>query len=223
MRFRDRAHAGQELAAKLGAVCAEAPVVVALPRGGVPVAEPIARALHAPLDVLIARKLGAPGQPELAIGAIAQGGGFYLNLALVARLGVTDVYLEQITRAELVEMERRVALYRGHRPALNVKGEDAIIVDDGLATGATMLAAVRSLRKQEPRSITVAVPVSSPDIAQSIRSEVERVVCAISPPRFRAVGSWYKTFGQTSDHEVIDVLQRSEQMFNASGQQGASA
>jgi putative phosphoribosyl transferase len=210
MRFRNRAHAGQELAARLTDFRAEAPIIVALPRGGVPVAHEVARALDAPLDVLIARKLGAPGHPELAIGAIAQGGGFYLNTELVARLGVTEAYLEQIARDELAEMDRRVAAYRGDRPPLNVHGATAIIVDDGLATGATMLAAVRSLRKQEPRSIVVAVPVCSPDTAASVRPEVDHVVCAISPREFRAVGIWYERFDQTSDDEVIELLQHTE-------------
>jgi putative phosphoribosyl transferase len=208
MRFRDRTDAGRQLALELAQRNLDAPVVVALPRGGVPVAYEIARALAAPLDVLVARKLGAPGHPELAIGAIAEGGGFYLNLQLAAQLGVTESYLQEVTRAELSEMERRSVAYRDGKPQLDIHDRTTVIVDDGLATGATMIAAVRSLRKREPRALVVAVPVCAPDTAALIRREVVDVVCAMAPRNFRAVGLWYEEFNQTSDDEVIELLRR---------------
>jgi putative phosphoribosyl transferase len=210
MRFRDRAHAGQLLATRLVEFRTRAPIIVALPRGGVPVAYEVARALDAPLDVLIARKLGAPGHPELAIGAIAQGGGFYLNPELVARFAVTEAYLENVARSELAEIERRIAAYRGDRPPLSARAKTAIVVDDGLATGATMLAAVRSLRRQEPRALVVAVPVCARDTAATLRREVDHVVCTTAPKKFRAVGMWYDEFDQTSDDEVIGLLHCAE-------------
>jgi putative phosphoribosyl transferase len=208
MRFQDRTDAGQRLATELAGRNLEAPVVVALPRGGVPVAYEIARALAAPLDVLVARKLGAPGHPELAIGAIAEGGGFYLNLQLATQLGVTESYVQEVARAERSEMERRSVAYRDSKPPLDVHDRTTIIVDDGLATGATMIAAVRSLRKREPRATVVAVPVCAPDTEALIRSEVVDVVCAMAPRNFRAVGVWYEEFHQTSDDEVIELLRR---------------
>jgi predicted phosphoribosyltransferase len=209
MRFRDRIDAGRQLAKCLGARRRERPVVLGLPRGGVPVAYEVARALEAPLDVLVARKLGAPRQKELAIGAVAEGGGSYINTDLVERLRVPDSYLEEIERSELATIERRVAMYRGNRPRIDVRGRTAILVDDGLATGATMLAAVRALRKEEPLEIVLGVPVCSPETADTLRAEVDEVVCAKSPAGFEAVGDWYVRFDQTQDDEVIDLLDRS--------------
>lgn len=206
--FIDRADAGRRLAGLLEGYRERDPVVVALPRGGVPVAYEVARALAAPLDVLVARKIGAPGHEELGVGAIAQDGGAYLDADLVRRLGVTREYLEAVTRRESAEMVRRERAYRGDRPPLDVAGRTVILVDDGLATGATARAAVRSLRRRAPREIVVAVPVCSAGTARGVGAEVDAVVCAETPDDFRAVGLWYGDFEQTTDDEVISLLAR---------------
>lgn len=215
MRFHDRTDAGRRLARLLAKRAFDAPAIIALPRGGVPVAYEIARALHAPLDVLIARKLGAPGQEELAIGAIAEAGGFYLNVELTAQLGVSDAYIDDVLSSELVEIERRRDAYRYGKPLLDLEGRTAIVVDDGLATGATMMAAIDSLRAQKPRGIVVAVPVCAPDTAAAIEREVTAVVCALRPPEFGAVGLWFDEFDQTSDETVIELLQRADAELEA--------
>ncbi len=215
MHFHDRTDAGRQLAVRLAERNLEAPVVLALPRGGVPVGYEIAQALQAPLDVLIARKLGAPRQRELAIGAIAEGSGFYLNSELSERLHVSESYLEDVVRTERAEIERRRTLYRGSRPPIQVRGRMAIIVDDGLATGATTIAAVRSLREQEPRVMVLAVPVCAPDTLALVRREIGDVICLISPSKFRAVGGWYDAFDQTSDREVVELLHRAERSMHA--------
>ncbi|EYF01374.1 phosphoribosyltransferase [Chondromyces apiculatus] len=206
MRFQDRADAGRQLAARLAHLRPQNPLVVALPRGGVPVGCEIARALGAPLDVLIARKIGAPGHAELGIGAVAQGGAFYLNAETVAMLGVTREYIEGVARSEFAEIDRRLKAYRGDRPPLDVYGRVVILVDDGLATGATTRAAIRSLRKQVPKSLVLAVPVCAADTAADVRREVDDVVCTMIPASFQAVGLWYRDFTQTSDEEVVDLL-----------------
>jgi putative phosphoribosyl transferase len=206
--FADRADAGRKLAVLLQGYRDRGPVVVALPRGGVPVAYEVARALGAPLDVLVARKIGAPGQEELGLGAIAQGGVVYLNDDLVRRLGVTRDYLDAVTRREAAEMLRRERAYRGDRPSLDVAGRTVLLVDDGLATGATARAAVRALRKCAPREIVVAVPVGSAGTAREVGAEADAVVCAETPDDFQAVGLWYIDFEQTDDAEVIALLAR---------------
>jgi putative phosphoribosyl transferase len=210
MRFRNRTDAGRRLAKRLQTRELDAPLVIALPRGGVPVAYEIARALRAPLDVLIARKLGAPGHPELAIGAIAEGGGMYLNADLAEHLGVGESYVREVTHSELAEIERRRAAYRGSKPLTPVHARTVILVDDGLATGATMIAAVRAIRKLEPRAIVVAVPTCAPDVATLLAGEAVDVVCAMTPRNFQSVGIWYDDFDQTSDAEVIELLRRAE-------------
>jgi predicted phosphoribosyltransferase len=215
MRFQDRREAGQKLAAALHGRVGPAAIVVALPRGGVPVGYEIARALHAPLDVLIARKLGAPGRGEFAIGALAQGGGFYLSPDAASVPGVTGEYLEQVIQRELAEIERRLSVYRGQRPPLNVFGRTAIVVDDGLATGATMRAAIRALRMQEPACLWMAVPVCALETAPDLRREVDDVTCLWGPARFDAVGEWYDDFSQTSDQEVIALLERTWREYQA--------
>jgi putative phosphoribosyl transferase len=210
--FRDRRDAGKVLAAQVvKAVSDPDTVVLALPRGGVPVAFEVARALKAPLDVYVVRKLGLPGEEELAIGAIASGGVRVLNRALIAHLQVPEELIERVTVEEARELERRERLYRGDRRLIALQGRAVILVDDGLATGATMLAAVRSVRDQQPLRIIVAVPVASPSACEDIRGEVDQMICVATPEPFLAVGSWYDNFSQTSDAEVRSLLAESRE------------
>jgi predicted phosphoribosyltransferase len=183
-------------------------MVLALPRGGVPVAYEVAQALHAPLDVFLVRKLGVPGHEELAMGAIASGGVRILDRNLIEMLGIGPDDIEQVTARELRELARREILYRDNRPAPDVRGRTVILVDDGLATGSTMRAAVQALRREGARSIVVAVPIAAPDTCESMREEVDDIVCAVTPEPFRAVGIWYVDFSETSDQEVRDLLER---------------
>ena len=208
--FENRTDAGRKLATRLQKYRDRSPMIIALPRGGVPVGYEVAKALGAPLDVLIARKIGAPGQAEFGIGAIAQGGAVYLNQDLVRDLGVTQEYLDVVTRREMAEMARRLRAYRGNRAPLDVAGRTVIVVDDGLATGATTRAAVRALRKMSPREIILAVPVCAAQTAREIRAEFDEVICASAPEQFRAVGLWYNDFEQTTDEEVVSLLARAE-------------
>jgi len=211
--FRDRSEAGRLLAAKLTAYANRPDVIVlALPRGGVPVAYEVARALNAPLDVFLVRKLGVPGYEELAMGAIATGGVRVLNDQLVGGLRIPDYIVDEVAASEQQELTRRESLYRGDRPAPDVRGRTVILVDDGLATGATMLAAVKALRQQQPARIVVAVPTASPETCEQLRAEVDDIICAITPEPFHAVGLWYEDFSQTKDEEVRDLLARSEQV-----------
>ena len=205
--FRDRADAGRQLAARLKPYAGTPDVMVlALPRGGVPVAYEVARALHAPMDVFIVRKLGVPGQEELAMGAVATGGVRVLNHQVVNALGIPDYVIDAVVKWETDELKRREQLYRGHRPPPNVPGKTVILVDDGLATGSTMLAAVRALREQGPARIVVAVPVASPDTCELLKTHVDEVVCAATQEPFYAVGFWYRDFAQTTDEEVRGLL-----------------
>ncbi|MCU1335606.1 MAG: putative phosphoribosyl transferase [Bryobacterales bacterium] len=207
--FRDRVEAGQVLAQRLKRLGINSdPVVLALPRGGVPVGFEIAQALHAPLDVLLVRKLGVPGQEELALGAIASGGFRVLNKNLIEQLGLPPSVIDGIAARERQEIERRERLYRGDRPPLPVAGRTVILVDDGLATGATMLAAARAVRAQAPKKIIVAVPVASREACEELRRQVDEAVCAETPDPFYAVGAWYEDFSQTSDDEVRELLER---------------
>src|SRR5438046_1680942 len=212
-RFRDRHEAGQRLADKLVAYAKRPDVLVlALPRGGVPVAYEVARSLQAPLDVFLVRKLGVPGYEELAMGAVATGGVRVLNDEIVNGLRIPDDVVDAVTAWEQQELTRRERLYRGDRPAPDVRGRTVILVDDGLATGATMLAAVKALRQQQPARIVVAVPTASPETCEQLRAEVDDIICAITPEPFHAVGLWYEDFSQTKDEEVRDLLARSEQV-----------
>lgn len=207
--FRDRRHAGRVLAQALAAYANRADVLVlALPRGGVPVGFEVAEALHAPLDVLVVRKLGVPGHEEYAMGAIASGGVRVLNENVVRLLRVDSAALEATTLREQGELERRERLYRESSARPDVPGRTVILVDDGLATGSTMLAAVKALRVQTPGRIVVAVPIASRDTCEDLRTEADEVVCASTPEPFRAVGLWYRDFSQTSDDEVRDLLAR---------------
>jgi predicted phosphoribosyltransferase len=206
-RFTDRFDAGRQLADALSSYANQADVtVLALPRGGVPVAAEVARRLAAPLDVLVVRKLGVPDQPELAMGAIADGGVRILHDGLMAQLNLAPEALDRITRRETVELARRVALYRGSRPPAPLAGRTVILVDDGLATGATMEAAVQAVRTQRPARIVVAVPVGAADTCDRIRRQVDDLICLIAPAEFYAVGAWYDDFRQTTDAEVRALL-----------------
>jgi predicted phosphoribosyltransferase len=208
-RFRDRREAGQALADKLGAYARRGDVVVlALPRGGVPVAYEVARALRAPLDVFVVRKLGVPGHEELAMGAVATGGVRVLNDQVVQGFQITTDVLESVTAWERRELGRRERLYRGERQAPDVRDKTVILVDDGLATGATMQAAIAALRQQAPSRIVVAVPTAARETCEALRPAVDDVVCATTPDPFYAVGLWYEDFSQTTDDEVRDLLAR---------------
>lgn len=206
--FRDRAGAGRRLAGRLENYRDEEPLVLALPRGGVPVGFEVARALGAPLDVFVSRKLGAPGQPELGIGAVAQGGTRVLNERLVRRLGIPDEYLEYITRREQAEVERRLRVLRGDRPEPEVRGRTAILVDDGLATGVTAMAAIEALKTRNPRRIVLAVPVCAAPTAEMMRLEVDDLVSLRIPEDLYAIGFWYEDFEQVPDETVIELLER---------------
>ncbi|HSP17550.1 MAG TPA: phosphoribosyltransferase [Thermoanaerobaculia bacterium] len=208
--FRDRDEAGtllgRELARRLGT--RDDLVVLALPRGGVPVGFGVAQALGAPLDVFVVRKLGVPGHEELAMGAIATGGVRVLNDEVLGYIPVSREAIEAVATREQQELERREQAYRGNRPPLDVTGKTVIVVDDGLATGSTMRAAVRALRKMQPRAIIVAVPVAARQTCSELRKEVDDLVCLRTPEPFQAVGLWYETFDQTPDEEVHELLDR---------------
>ena len=209
MRFRDRRDAGRGLArALLGYADHQGVTVLGLPRGGVPVAYEVAKRLRVPLDVFLVRKLGVPGQEELAMGAIASGGIRVLNRDVIALAGLTDDIIDAVAAREERELERRERLYRGGRPPLSLAGRTIIIVDDGLATGASMRAAARAVRSQAPARTVVAVPTAPPDTCESLGREVDEVVCLLKPCRFRSVGVWYQDFSQTSDEEVQRLLQQ---------------
>ncbi len=211
-RFRDRTEAGQLLAAQLSAYEGRPDVLVlGLPRGGVPVAYEVAKALHAPLDVLIVRKLGVPGQEELAMGAIASGGVRVLNNDVVQLLGVPDNVIEMIADREQQELERRERLYRGGRPIYEVRGRTIILIDDGIATGATMHAAVAVLQQQQPARIIIAVPVAASSTCEEFATEVDEFVCIRRPEAFYAVGFWYENFSPTTDEQVRGLLEQSRQ------------
>jgi putative phosphoribosyl transferase len=206
MPYRDRSDAGRQLAAKLEALTSADPVVVALPRGGVPVGFEVARALRAPLELLAVRKLGAPGNPELAVGAVAEDGTGVFDARSAELLGMTQEMLDAAIAQESRELRRRVERYREGRPPVAVKRRTAIVVDDGIATGMTELAAVRSLRKSEPAGIVVAVPVGSEEALSMLREEADRVICLSVPPRLYGVGMWYEDFRPVSDEEVLALL-----------------
>lgn len=205
--FCDRREAGRFLAERLRRYANRPDVMVlALPRGGVPVASEIAQALHAPLDVFLVRKLGAPGHEELALGAVASGGVRVLNDHIVQTLHIPEAVIEAVAAREQQELERRERLYRGNRPPLNARGKTVILVDDGLATGATMHAAIKALRQAQAARLIVAVPIAPPEICRELRAKVDEVICAITPDPFYAVGLAYEDFSQTSDRDVLDLL-----------------
>jgi putative phosphoribosyl transferase len=215
VRFRDRRDAGRRLAARLVAYAGRRDVVVlALPRGGVPVAYEVAHALGAPLDVFLVRKLGMPGHEEFAIGAIASGGVLVLNEETLRDYGISRDQVEAVVEAEKRELERRERSYRGDRAFPSITGRRVILIDDGLATGSTMRAAVAALRQERPDRVMVAVPTAPPDTCSDMRAIVDEMICLITPEPFYAVGLWYEDFSQTSDEEVRDLLEQAAARFS---------
>jgi predicted phosphoribosyltransferase len=206
-RFKDRAHAGQLLARELAAYARQADVtVLALPRGGVPVGFAIARRLGVALDILVVRKLGMPHHEEFAMGAVGSGGVRVLQPGVPGLMGVSAQEVEAVAARELAELERRERIYRGARAPLALAGRRAILVDDGVATGSTMLAAIQVARRLRPARLVLAVPVAPPETVRRLAPHVDELVCLSAPPRFRSVGEWYDSFDQTSDGEVQDLL-----------------
>jgi putative phosphoribosyl transferase len=209
MLYRDRREAGRQLAAKLAAYAGRPDVMVlALPRGGVPVAYEVARALGAPLDIFLVRKLGLPGHEELATGAVASGGVRVLNDEVVRALRIPGEMIDAVAAEELEELERRARLYRDDRPPPDVRGRTVILIDDGLATGSSMRAAIAALRQQQPARIIVAVPVGAPETCAEFQDEADEAICALTPDPFHAVGLWYGDFSQTTDEEVRELLEQ---------------
>jgi len=217
-RYKDRRHAGRVLAEALRDYAGRPDVVVlALPRGGVPVAYEVARRLGAPLDVFVVRKLGLPGHEEFAMGALASGGVIVVDRPVIQSLGISSGAIEAAIAREQAELARRERLYRGDRPPLDVTGKTVILVDDGLATGSTMRAAVAGLRQRGARRIVVGVPIASPDTCEALAPEVDDIVCAATPEPFVAVGLWYENFEQTSDEEVRQLLETAERELGERG------
>jgi len=206
-RFEDRRDAGRRLAAQLLPLVRESPVVIGLPRGGVPVAAEVASALGAPLEILAVRKLGAPHNPEYGIGAIAEDGTRVFDPGALAALGIDADALEAIILREAAELRRRVDAYRGDREPIALAGRTVIVVDDGVATGATDTAALRAVRGQQPRRLVLAVPVCAPDSAARLQGEADEVICLLAPRLLYGVGQWYRDFSQVSDAEVIAALE----------------
>lgn len=222
-KFRDRADAGRALAEQLSEYAGRPDVVVlGLPRGGVPVAYEVSGALGSPMDILIVRKLGTPGHAELAMGAIASGGMRVINDEVIAQAGVTDEQLRAEVERQQQELERRERAYRGDRPFPDLNGKVVLVVDDGLATGATMRAAVRALRAGDPQEIVVAVPVAPPHVQDSTLRDADRFIALMQPSPFYAVGLWYRDFEQTQDEEVAELLRKAEPRATGRGSKGAS-
>jgi putative phosphoribosyl transferase len=212
MLFRDRTDAGQQLAEKLAAYSDRPDVLImALPRGGVPVAFEVASALNAPLDLFLVRKLGVPGHEELAMGAIATGGVRVLNNDVVEYLRIPGEVIDRVSEEEMRELYRRERAYRGTRAPSEIPGRTVILVDDGLATGSTMRAAVAALKQMRPTKIVIAVPVAAPSTCSEFKDEVDEIICVETPEPFNAVGLWYRDFSQTTDDEVRDLLEKASQ------------
>jgi len=213
--FRDRAEAGRLLAARLAELEMRDPVVLALPRGGVPVAAEVAKVLNAPLDLVIVRKVGAPGNPELAVAAIVDGNppDVVLNREMVEAYGLQEEELADLIRQERPELERRRLAYRGARAPLSITGKTAILVDDGAATGTTIKVAVRALKRRSPRLIVIALPAAPPDTVAELSAEADRVVCLEQPAHFRALGYHYVSFPQLADDEVVAAMEDAGRRF----------
>ncbi|MGE5187908.1 MAG: phosphoribosyltransferase [Betaproteobacteria bacterium] len=211
--FSNRIEAGSRLAQALKEFSGERGVVLAIPRGGVVVGYEIAQKLHLELDVIIPRKLGAPHNPELAIGAIAEDGTAILDDNLIAYLGVNEDYIRQESEHQKLEIKRRLKLYRQDAPPINIKGRNVLVVDDGIATGSTMKAALISLRKQGAKKVVVAVPVGPPSTINELGKMTDKVVCLYMPEYFQAIGQFYEDFNQTSDDEVIELLRKNKHEF----------
>ncbi|WP_416670081.1 phosphoribosyltransferase [Egbenema bharatensis] len=218
-RFQNRTEAGQRLATKLAAYT-NFPnlLVLGLPRGGVPVAYEIANALHAPLDVWLVRKLGVPGQEELAMGAIALGGVMILNQEIIQALDIPQDAIQRVAEAEQQELERRDRAYRGDRPLPQVQDHTVILVDDGIATSSTLRAAIAALQRQNPQRIVVAAPVAPPSVCESLRNVVDEVICLSMPEPLQSIGLWYQDFSQTTDEEVRELLKQSAISLAAIGE-----
>lgn len=204
--FKDRTEAGKILADALSGYKDKSPIVLAIPRGGVVVACEVAKALKAPIDLIIPRKIGAPGQPELAIGAATEDGTTILNQDILRYLRVSDNYIKDETKHQVEEIKRRMERYLGSRPRLSIEGKVVILVDDGVATGATIRAAIASIRKRNPALIVLAIPVGPLDTVEELRREADEVTCLMTPEPFYAIGQFYRSFEQTSDEEVIQIL-----------------
>jgi putative phosphoribosyl transferase len=226
MRFVDRTEAGRQLAQRLAAMHPVDPVVLALPRGGVPVGAEIARALHAPLDLLLVRKIGVPWQPELAVAAVIDGEqpDLVVDETIQCEAGIPQEYIDKQAQQQLLEIERRRRLYLGERPAVRVSGCTAIVVDDGIATGTSMRAALRALRRRGPARLVLAVPVAPPDTVARLRTEVDDVVCLAQPTPFMAIGPYYEDFHQLADSEVTALMRAldRERSAEAAARQGAA-
>jgi len=220
--FANRTDAGRRLAAALGEYRDHRPVVLALPRGGVVVGHPIAEALDCPLDIVVVRKLGAPGQPELGLGAIAEHGSRVVNDELVKYLRISTEALDRVEERERDELRRRVQRYRRNRPEVDVIGRTAIVVDDGLATGYTARAAVAAARARGAARVVLAVPVGAPDVVDDLRMLADRVVALSTPSDLRAVGFWYRNFAQTTDEEVLTLLEARRTTSEEEDQSGAA-
>ncbi len=218
--FRDRRDAGRQLAARLDAMQLDRPVVVGLPRGGVPVAFEVAQALHAPLDVVIVRKLGLPAQPELGMGAIGEGGTRVLNRRVLDAAGVTDRELAAVEERERAEIDRRARQFRRDRRRIPLAGRTVIVVDDGLATGGTARAAMQTVRAQGATHVVLAVPVASPDSVRLVADDADDVVVLHAPSRLRSIGEWYGDFAQTPDDEVVTLLAGSGSGAGGAGRTG---
>jgi putative phosphoribosyl transferase len=209
MLFIDRNHAGELLAERLTPYRNTNPLILAVPRGGVAVAKPVWEKIGGVLDLIITRKIGAPQQPELAIGAVTGDGFLMLNDKLVQQLGISRAYIERAAEAERAEIERRLVLYRGKRPLFELNARTVLLIDDGVATGFTIKAALRAIRQHKPAELVLAVPVGPPEALYGLRAEVEQLYCLESPLYFSTVGQFYRDFTQVSDAEVIDILERS--------------
>lgn len=207
--YRNRVHGGSCLADQLEQYRGQGVLVLGIPRGGVPVAAEVARRLDADMDVVVARKLGAPGYPELAIGAVTANGGRFLNIDIIRELHISDAYIEEVSEKQREDARRREERFRGPHAMAEIKGRIVIVVDDGLATGATMRAAVRSVRQREPRRLIAAVPVGSQQACEALREDADEVVCLFAPADFWAVGLYYQDFAPTEDEEVERLLQDS--------------
>jgi putative phosphoribosyl transferase len=216
MNFRDRIDAGRSLADQLMDYANRTDVIVlGIPRGGVSVAFAVAAALHVPLDVFISRKLGVPWQEELAFGAVAGGGMRILDPEIVAASGISNSEIERITAAARTEVERRERVYRGGRPSLNLEGKTVVLVDDGIATGSSIEAAIGALRQLKPARIVIAVPVAPVSTCSRLRRDVDQLVCVLMPETFSGIGEFYDDFSQVADAEVIELLRRADQSFKA--------
>lgn len=213
MIYNDRYDAGQKLAEKLTKYTNDKPIIMALPRGGVVVGYEVAKMLKAPLDVIVARKIGAPFQPELGVGAIAPNGIRILNNELIRLLNIPESVIEEVIQKETIEMNRRIDFYRKDLPPSDLKDKIVIVVDDGLATGVSTNAAVLAIKQIQPKKIVLAVPVAPPNTASRFKREVDEFICLNQPPDFYAVGYYYKDFTQTTDEEVVDLLQKAKNGF----------